>query len=90
MVNIKADKTYSIGFQVILVFQLTQHVKDELIMRTLMKYIDCGNLYKNREIFDLKVRKFHHIVDKIIPLFKNTLFMELRLRIFRIDVKSLN
>ena len=54
MVNIKADKTYSIGFKVILIFQLTQHVKDELLMRTLMKYIDCGNLYKNREIFDLK------------------------------------
>ena len=47
MVNIKASKTHSIGFQVILVFKLTQHMRDEKLMRILIEYLNCGYVVKN-------------------------------------------
>ena len=71
MVKISASKTHSIGFQVQLEFQLTQHVRDEQLMRSLIKYLDCGNIYKKEQVFYFRVRKFQDIVNKIIPFFKN-------------------
>ena len=71
MVKISASKTHSIGFQVQLEFQLTQHVRDEQLMRSLIKYLDCGNIYQKEQVFDFRVRKFQDIVNKIIPFFKN-------------------
>jgi len=44
MIKLKASKTHSVGFKVILVFQLTQHSRDEKLMRSLIEYFDCGNI----------------------------------------------
>ena len=44
--------------------------RDEQLMRSILKYLDCGGIYKNRTWFDLKVTKYRDIADKIIPLFK--------------------
>jgi hypothetical protein len=68
-VKIQASKTYSLGFQVQLVFQLTQHSRDEKFMRSLIEYFDCGRVYPNRNTFDFIVKKFSDIQDKIIPFF---------------------
>ena len=70
LVVVKKSPTNSIGFQVLLVFQLTQHSRDELLMKSLIEYLQCGYITKNRETFDLKVTKFDDIVNKIIPLFQ--------------------
>ena len=39
IVNIKASQTHSIGFQVLLVFELTQHMRDERLMRSLIELL---------------------------------------------------
>ena len=39
-------------------------------MKSLIEYLQCGYITKNRETFDLKVTKFDDIVNKIIPLFQ--------------------
>ena len=52
-----------------MVFQLTQHIRDEQLMRNLIEYLDCGNLYKKRETFEFIVTKFTDIFYKIIPFF---------------------
>lgn len=52
-----------------LIFQLTQHTRDEQLMRSLIEYFDCGNLYKDREAFEYRVEKFSDIENKIIPFF---------------------
>ena len=68
MVKIQASKTtHSIGFQVRLEFVLTQHSRDEQLMKSLIKYYDCGNIYKKGEAFDLKVTKIDDIQNKIPP-----------------------
>ena len=40
-----------IGEKVQLVFQLTQHSRDENLMKSLIKYFGCGNLYSNGNKF---------------------------------------
>ena len=60
----------SIGFNVNLTFQLTQHIRDEELMRSFLEYFDYGNIYKKKEeAFDFKVTKFTDNYYKIIPFF---------------------
>lgn len=63
-------KTHSLGYEVKLVFQLTQHSRDENLLITIQQYLDCGNVYKNRNVYDFRVTKYGDITDKIIPLKK--------------------
>ena len=53
-----------------LVWQLTQHSRDEKLMRSLIELLKSGKIYKNRDTFDFRVTKFDDIVNKIIPFFK--------------------
>ena len=69
MINITASKT-KVGLRVTLVFLLTQHTRDEKLIRCLVKFLNCGNVYKNREAFNFNVSKFIDIYEKIIPFFK--------------------
>ena len=41
MVNIKKSSTYKLGAGVELVFQITQHNRDEYLMKSLISYFDC-------------------------------------------------
>ena len=59
------------GFRINLKFKLTQHSRDELLMKSLIEYFECGNIYKSdQKAFDFVVIKFSDINDKIIPFFK--------------------
>ena len=69
MVGVRKDNNYSIGFQVELVFILTQHSRDEQLMNSLTEYLNCGNLHKKREVFEYRIRKFSDLTEKVIPLF---------------------
>ena len=69
MVKITASKTHSVGFQVTLVFVIGQHKRDEKLLKLLIEYFDCGNIYKNGDAFDFRVSKFNDIIKIIIPFF---------------------
>ena len=69
-INTQAKNAYSLGFQVILVFGVTQHSRDEKLMRSLIEYFDCGNIIQRGEAFDFRVTKLSDIENKIIPFFK--------------------
>lgn len=70
MVKIKKSKTHSTGFQVWLVFQLTQHERDEKLMISFIDYFNCGITSKDRAAFNFLVSKFSDLIDKIIPFFQ--------------------
>ena len=57
---------------VIMAFQLTQNVRDENLMKTFIKFFNCGNIYfdKTNLTFDYKVTKLSDLLNKIIPFFK--------------------
>jgi len=70
-VSIYKSKDYKLGFQVQLCFILTQDGRDEKLLRSFIKYLECGEVYQNRTWCDFKVTKLSDIIKKIIPLFKN-------------------
>ena len=69
IINIKKSNT-RVGIQVILVFQLTQHSRDEKLIKSLIQFFGCGAIYKRGDRFDYKVLKFDDIVHRIIPFFR--------------------
>ena len=69
VISIYKSKT-KLGEAVQLIFQLTQHERDEELIRNLTEYLGCGKISKNREAFDLKVTKLLDLNNKIIPFFK--------------------
>ena len=72
MVNTFKSKSSKMGVAICLVFAITQHKRDELFMKNLIEYFNCGNFFvnKNRDVFYFRVSKFSDITDKIIPFFK--------------------
>jgi len=57
------------GVTVRLVFQLTQHTRDEQLMRSLIEYFDCGFIRQNKDAFIYRVQNFSDIENKILPFF---------------------
>jgi len=70
MIEIKLNKKFSLGFQVQLEFNLAQHKIDKQLIRSLIKYFECGHIYENQEVVHFKVCKFSDLINKIIPFFQ--------------------
>lgn len=69
MIRIIESKTYKLGYQVGLRFQITQHIKDKLLMENIVTYLKCGYLSVRGDIIDFKVTNFKDILEKILPIF---------------------
>ena len=71
-INIIKAKT-KVGKQVTLMFTITQHSRDVLLLQSICDLLDCGNLYprSNRKEGNFTVTKFSKIEQIIIPLFNN-------------------
>lgn len=65
------SKTHSSGIQVLLTFTLTQHGRDEDLMKNIISYLECGrySLRKNKLAGDIDVTKFYDLSNKIFPFF---------------------
>lgn len=61
----KADKSSQVRLQ----FKLTQHLRDEQFLISIVDYLGCGKIYVNERSVDLIITKFSDIAEKIIPLF---------------------
>jgi len=59
--------THRSGHQIFLVFKLVQHSRDEQLMRSLVDYLGCGNIYVDASAVENRVTKFSDLTDKIIP-----------------------
>jgi hypothetical protein len=67
IVNLTKSSSNEIGFQVKLLFRLTQHNRDKQMMTSLIEYFGCGKIYKDGVAFDFTVTKIKDLADKIIP-----------------------
>ena len=56
-----------------LLFKITQHEKDEVLLIAIKDYLNCGYCYlrKKENTMDFKVTKFSDIIEIIIPFFIN-------------------
>jgi hypothetical protein len=72
LINIFKSSAMKSGFQVKLAFYISQHSRDEQLMRSLEEYLDCGNYqpHSSLDVGNFVVTGFTDIAEKIIPLFK--------------------
>ena len=70
-VDIFKSKKYSVGFQVRLRFIITQHIRDEELLRSLVTYLRCGNYNSQASLTwgNFNCSNFSDIINKIIPFF---------------------
>jgi group I intron endonuclease len=68
-INIKESPTVTTGYNVVLVFQLVQHSRDEFLIKSLVEFFKCGNIRHYKEAVFFRVEKFSDIITKIIPFF---------------------
>jgi hypothetical protein len=71
--RIANSSSHHLGVQISLVFEITQHVRDEELMGSLVSYLGCGN-YKTRsgkDFGEFIVSSISDIRDIIIPFFQN-------------------
>jgi hypothetical protein len=55
-----------------LVFTISQHVRDENLLRCILNYLNCGRyrIYSSRNLGDYICTNFEDIYTKVIPFFK--------------------
>jgi hypothetical protein len=70
LVRITKAATHRSGHQVFLIFKLTQHIRDEQLIRSLVDYLGCGKIYEDKSAVEYRVTKFSDLTDKILPLFE--------------------
>lgn len=64
------SSTIRVGFQVRLVFTISQHTRDKQLMTSLTQYLNCGHIYDNRGSVDLVISTPKGVENKVLPLFK--------------------
>ena len=75
IVNIRKSQRTKQGSQIALTFSISQHSRDEKLMRSLVDYLGCGRYYphSSRDMGELMCKTFQDNYEKIIP-FLNTLY----------------
>ena len=66
-VGVTESVTHLTGFKVFLIFTITQHYRDEKLIRSFIDYFHCGKVYKKGDAYDFRVTKFSDFIEKIIP-----------------------
>ena len=69
-INITNSLT-KVGSAVQLNFNITQHIRDRLLLINIRNFLDCGHLHEGEgvQFLDIVVHKLNDIRDKIIPFF---------------------
>lgn len=71
-VSVNESSTHVSGFQVQLIFQITQHSRDERLIQSLISYLGCGKLVTSSDNkVQFRVGKLMDNYDKIIKFFDN-------------------
>nr|ATI20501.1 LAGLIDADG endonuclease [Juglanconis juglandina] len=71
-VFVSKSLTHVSGFQVQLVFQITQHSRDERLIQSLISYLGCGKLVTSSDgKVQFRVEKFKDNYEKILKFFNN-------------------
>ena len=82
---VKKSSNYKTGYQVVLEFSVSQHRRDEQLLKGFISFFDCGkfNSYSNINSATFRVHKFIDVQSKIIPFFQQYKIVGLKLEDFK-------
>jgi hypothetical protein len=58
------------GSTVVLVYVLTQHIRDKLLLKSFIDLFECGHTYFYLNYIEFKCQSFKDNYEKIIPFFR--------------------
>ena len=67
MINIRSTSKMKTGYSVELGFNITQHYRDKELIKSIVKYLECGNVYNSENKVEFKITKFSDLAEKLIP-----------------------
>ena len=71
-VEIKKSSSMKLGYQIILISKITQHVRDEQLIKNLVTFLGCGRFYKRpkENIVDFLCKSLSENIDVVLPFFE--------------------
>ena len=71
-IDIHKSSSTKVGAQVQLKFQITQHIRDAELLKSLISYLGCGTYYPRltQDIGEFAVVGLNDIISNVIPFFK--------------------
>ena len=69
-VSIQKDPTHRLGYRLKPSFSLGLHKEDLPILNEIRKNLNCGTIYFNKNMAQLKVEDIESLVSKVIPFFE--------------------
>lgn len=64
------SKNMKLGKRVELIFVLTQHIRDELLLKSVVNFFSCGNCYCYKNHLEYVSQSFKDNFEKILPFFR--------------------
>lgn len=64
-------------------FVLTQHIRDEQLMKNFIDYFGCGQSYSSKDYAEFKCQTFRGNYEKILPFFREYPIMGVKSRDFQ-------
>ena len=58
------------GSTVVILFVLTQHIRDELLLKSFIDFFECGHTYSYLNYIEFRCQSFKDNYNKIIPFFR--------------------
>jgi hypothetical protein len=68
-VSIRESKVNKAGNHVVIIFIITQHNRDELLLKSLVKFFECGHTYFYKDYIEFRCQSFKDNYEKILPFF---------------------
>ena len=68
--SIRTSKLYKAGSTVVILFVLTQHIRDELLLKSFIDFFECGHTYSYLNYIEFRCQSFKDNYNKIIPFFR--------------------
>ena len=70
LISMGQSATHKTGSLVQLVFQITQHSRDRVLMKSIVDYLGCGRIRERGDYVDVIFSKFSDNLNIIIPMFR--------------------
>ena len=68
-VSIRESELYKAGSRVVLIFILTQHNRDELLLKNMMNFFLCGQTFSYKDYVEFRCQSFKKNYENILPFF---------------------
>jgi hypothetical protein len=81
-ISIRESKLHKTGSRVVLLFVVTQHIRDQLLLKSLVDFFGCGQTYSYKDYTEFRCQSFKDNYEKILPFFNKYLIIGVKSKDF--------